>query len=182
MLKELLEHVIQPEKLIAEFENEENEEMINSPLKFGDLVKIHYAEKGYLNFDYNLICRILLYLFPDSHSMRLWERPFGSLHQPFASMQQEMLQGFNIDLLHHNHNSEEPIDPRTYERSLGYIIDRCQRLCNVIIDRPNTMISSQEFNAFLNNFISIAKGFEIILKKQPNEFVCQFEDLRSSRY
>lgn len=179
MLKELLEHVIQPEKLGAKCVNQE---MINPPLKSGDLVKIYHAEKGFLNFDYNLICKILLNLFPVSPSMSNLEQPFGSLHQPFASMQQEMLLGFNIDLLHHIHNSEEPIDPRKYERSLGYIIDRCQRLCNVIIDRPNTMISSQEFNAFLNNFISIAKGFEIILKKQPNEFVCQFEDLRSSKY
>ncbi|VDH91319.1 Hypothetical predicted protein [Mytilus galloprovincialis] len=77
---------------------------------------------------------------------------------------------------------DPPTDPLKHEISIGDDIERCRRLYNVIVHRPNAIISSEEFNDFLSDFKSIARRFEIYLNKQPNEFVSQFEDLELQRF
>lgn len=69
-------------------------------------------------------------------------------------------------------------DPKQHEISLGDDIERCRRLHNAILHRPNAMVSPQEFNDLFSDFKSIAKRFEIVLKKQPNEFVSQLEHVK----
>ncbi|CAC5409072.1 unnamed protein product [Mytilus coruscus] len=115
-------------------------------LKPSDLKKINDAKnKGYIDFDLPLIYTIL--------------------------------RNFRLDILP-TRGWNHPTDPQQHEISLGDDIERCRRLYNVIIHRPNAMImmiSSQEFNDFLSDFKCIAKRFEIVLNKQPNEFVSQFK-------
>lgn len=77
---------------------------------------------------------------------------------------------------------DHPTDPQKHEISIGDDIERCHRHYNVIMHRPNAMISSQEFNDCLSDFKGIAKRLEIFLNKQPNEFVSQFEDLELRRF
>lgn len=183
MLRELLEHFIQPENLIAELGNRK----MKHSLKSGDLNRIYYAKKGYIDFDYNLICRIFLSLFPAFCITGILEQPNIPFEHPIvpqqqliASLQHEMSQDYNVKRCH---DWKQPIDPPQQEQmSIGYIALKCQTVCDAIMERSNVMISSEEFNTFLNEFIFIAKKLEIVLQKQPNEFVYKFEDLRSLRY
>ncbi|CAC5397215.1 unnamed protein product [Mytilus coruscus] len=74
---------------------------------------------------------------------------------------------------------DHPTDPLPTEVSLGDDVERCRRSRNHILHRGNTTVSEQELNEFFNEFKSIAQRLEVILGKQTNEFVSQFENLRT---
>ncbi|CAC5397216.1 unnamed protein product [Mytilus coruscus] len=72
-----------------------------------------------------------------------------------------------------------PKNPEAHEISLGDDIERCRRYLNSIMDRGNTTVSYQELNAFFSGFKDVARRFEIFLGKEPNEFVSQFDVLKT---
>ncbi|VDI22999.1 Hypothetical predicted protein [Mytilus galloprovincialis] len=72
-----------------------------------------------------------------------------------------------------------PVNPQPHETSLGDDIERCRRYRNLIIHRLNTTVSYQELNEFFSELKSVARRFEIVLGKEPNEFVSQFDVLKT---
>lgn len=60
---------------------------------------------------------------------------------------------------------DHPNDPQSHEISLRDDIERCRRLSNSIIHRPNIIVSAQEFNDVMRVFKEIAQRFEIHIRR-----------------
>lgn len=74
---------------------------------------------------------------------------------------------------------DHPMNPQAHEISLGDDIERCRRYRNYIIHRGNTTVSYQELNEFFSVFKEVARRLEFFLGKEPNEFVSQFDVLKT---
>ncbi|CAC5401442.1 unnamed protein product [Mytilus coruscus] len=74
---------------------------------------------------------------------------------------------------------DSPMNPQPHEITLGDDIERCRRYRNSIIHRENTTVSYQELSAFFSDFKGMARRFEIVLGKEPNELVSQFDVLKT---
>ncbi|CAG2223445.1 DDX58 [Mytilus edulis] len=72
-----------------------------------------------------------------------------------------------------------PVGPQPFETSIGDDLERCRRSRNYILHRGNTLFTDQDVNDIFSEFESIAERFEKALHKQPNEFVSEFENLRT---
>ncbi|VDI34501.1 Hypothetical predicted protein [Mytilus galloprovincialis] len=74
---------------------------------------------------------------------------------------------------------DNKIDPLPHKTNTGDDLERCRRTRNKIIHRGNTEVSDQELKNYFDEFRGIAGRLQVICNKKNNEFVTEFEDLRT---